>query len=247
MHYLFFPFLMLIMVMFSGAAVAKDSVEKVSTYVCADFDVELYRQANGPVTFQRVMMAVPHSMNGKAPCVVVPFYFSEAMLGFNPVDGSFASGLASAGTNLTFYAGISYMSDLVKRGYVTISADAYHLTYRNGCAEPRVSPPDCGMSPWRCAAKALNADWLDWSGIGKLVFDTRLLVDLAQADARIDAKRIGMIGHSMGCKMAFCAGMTDNRVKVVVASDFGLGWTQINWDADWYWGGRLADMRAQGL
>ena len=220
----------------AGYAAFPRSVEKVAKHVCKDFDVEVYRQANGPHTSQRVMVAVPHGIKNKVPCVIVPFYFPEAMLGFNPANGSLESDLAPEGTNLTFYAGISYMSDLARRGYVTVSADAYHLTY---CGQ--------GNASWRRAGEALNADWPQWTGVGKLTFDTRLLVDFAVADSRVDASRIGMIGHSLGGKMAFCAGMTDGRVKVVVASDFGLGWTQTNWDDCWYFGDKLAKMRAQGL
>ena len=212
------------------------SVEKIGAYACADFDVEVYRQANGPGTFQRVMMSVPRERKGKLPCVIAPFYFPEAMLGFNPKDGSLSSENVETGTNLAFYAGISYMSDLARQGYVTVSADAYHLTYR----------PQADAS-WRRAGEALNADWPRWSGVGKLAFDTRLLVDLASADPRVDASRIGMIGHSLGGKMAFVAGMIDSRVRVVVASDFGLGWTQTNWGDCWYWGEKLAILRGKGL
>jgi len=227
------------------------SVEKVATYACADFDVEVYSQRNGPDTYQRVMMAVPRGLKGKSPCVVAPFYFPEAMLGFNPADGSLESERAPGTTNLTFYAGITYMADLARRGYVTVSADAYHLTYRDheqpwwSCSALWLS--FLGSNPWKRVGEALNEDWPQWSGVGKLVFDTRLLVDVAAADPRIDAARIGMIGHSLGGKMAFCAGLTDSRVKVVVASDFGLGWTQTNWGDCWYWGGKLAKLRADGL
>jgi len=214
------------------------SVERTAKYACADFDVEEFRQANGPCTFQRVMMVVPRGLKAKAPCVIVPFYFPEAMLGFNPKDGSLEPPFACS-TNLTRYAGITYMADLARRGYVTVSADAYHRTY---CANATGE-----WSDWKRAGDALRRDWPQWSGVGKLVFDTRLLVDLAAADARVDAARIGMIGHSLGGKMAFCAGLTDARVKVIVASDFGLGWTQTNWSDVWYWGDRLSEMRARGL
>jgi len=200
-------------------------VVPVTRYACSDFDVEVYSQANGPNTRQRVMMVVPRGLKGKAPCVIAPFYFPEAMLGFDP----------SNGTNLTFYAGITYMSDLAQRGYITLSADAYHLTYGKAAGS------------WRKAAEALNADWPSWTGVGKLSFDTRLLVDFAAADSRVDANRIGMIGHSLGGKMAFYAGLTDSRIKVVVASDFGLGWTQTNWSDPWYWGEKLVVARQQGL
>ena len=43
----------------------------------AEFDGELYNQANGPGTFQRVLMVFPKKLNGPAPAVVVPFYFPE--------------------------------------------------------------------------------------------------------------------------------------------------------------------------
>ena len=47
--------------------------------------------------------------------------------------------------------------------------------------------------------------------------------------------------------MAYYAGMTDPRVKAVVASDFGLCWTQTNWDDVWYWGKKLAAVRSHGM
>ena len=212
-------------------------VRFVTRYACREFDVELYEQANGPKTRQRVMMAVPRGLKGRAPCVVVPFYFPEAMLGFDPKTGSIECPLAPAGTNLTYFS-TKFMSDLTRRGYITVSADAYHRTY---CA------PKGDWADWKRAGEALNRDWPGWTGVGKLTFDTRLLVDLAAADARVDAGRIGMIGHSLGGKMAYCAGLTDPRVRAIVASDFGLGWTQTNWNDVWYWGAKLEAARSRGL
>ena len=62
-------------------------VEKTGSYELGDILVEEYRQANGPDTYQRLMMALPKSAAGKLPAVVVPFYYPEAMLGFNPKTG----------------------------------------------------------------------------------------------------------------------------------------------------------------
>ena len=231
----------------AGYADFPRDVTPVAKHICADFDVEVYCQANGPDTRQRVMMAVPRGVKGAVPCVIVPFYFPEAMLGFNPKDGSLESPLTTDGRDLTFYAGITYMADLARRGYITISADAYHLTYR-GHEEPWWSfLPGCSSFSWERVGNALNEDWPDWTGIGKLVFDTRLLVDLAESDPRVDKNRIGIIGHSLGGKMAFYAGCLDKRIKVIVASDFGIGWTQTNWEDCWYWGEKLAGVRAKGL
>lgn len=220
-------------------------------YAFPDFDVECYEQRNGTDMVQRVMMAIPKNAKGTCPAVVAPFYFPEAMLGFNPVDGGLESDLAADGTNLTFYSEISYMSDLARRGYITVSADAYHLTYRNheepwwSCSWPLLD--FLWSNPWQRVGDALNEDWPEWTGIGKLTFDTRLLVDLLCADKRVDASRIGIIGHSLGGKMAFYAGCLDPRIKVIVASDFGIGWNQTNWSADWYWGSALDEVRAQGF
>ena len=216
-------------------------------YSFSEFDVEVYSQGNGPNTWQRIMMAVPKGLKGRAPCVVVPFYFPEAMLGFNPADGSLESEFVSAKTNLSYYAEISYMSDLARRGYITISADAYYLTYRDHERPWWSYLPGFEDNAWQRVGEALLEDWPQWTGIGKLVFDTRLLVDFAVADPRVDRSRIGMIGHSLGGKMAFYAGMTDPRVKVVVASDFGIGWTQTNWGDCWYWGDKLDEVRARGM
>lgn len=218
-------------------------VEKVGVYRFTEFDVEEFRQANGPSTEQRVMMAVPKVGADRypLPAVVVPFYFPEATLGFDPRTGSADSPFAPSGTNLTFYAAVSYMSDLAKRGYVTISADAYHLTY-----DPANAPKD-QWAKWGHAGRKLLADHPDWTGIGKLAFDTRLLIDLLCEDARVDTNRIGIIGHSLGGKMAFYAGCIDSRIKVIVASDFGIRWDQSNWSDVWYWGGKLDEVRAKGM
>ena len=97
------------------------------------------------------------------------------------------------------------------------------------------------------AGEALAHDWPEWSGVGKLVADTRLLVDILVADSRVDSARIGIIGHSLGGKMAFYTGCLDSRIKVIVASDFGIGWDQTNWRDPWYWGEKLKDLRAKGM
>lgn len=196
-----------------------------------EFDGELYRQANGPGTFHRVLMVFPKKLSGPVPAVVVPFYFPEAMLGFE----------LDSGEALPFYAGIEMMLHLVRRGFAAISADAYHLTYRS-------STRDRGdFLRWKEAASALLEDHPGWTGIGKLTADTRLLVDALCNDPRIDASHIGIAGHSLGGKMAFYAGCFDPRIKAILASDFGFGWEQSNWDECWYWGTKINELKAAGM
>ena len=215
----------------SGYAFAR-RVERVRTWDFPAFTVECYRQANGPGTEQRVFVAAPKGKSGKLPAVAVPFYYPEAMLGFDPATGE----------ELPKFKGVTMLADLARRGFVAATADAYHLTYRVGAAEPRDD-----FKRWKKAAEALARDWPDWTGVGKLTADTRLLIDLLAADARVDAARIGIIGHSLGGKMAFYAGCLDPRVKAIVTSDWGIDWDRTNWSDPWYWGAARVDaMKAAG-
>ena len=209
----------------------KRKVELVKTWRFADFDVEAYRQANGPGTFQRVFVAVPKRGTGRLPAVAVPFYFPECMIGFDPATGE----------RLEKYECISMMADLAKRGFVTASADAYHLTYL-----PDLNLQRSDFSRWRKVGEALGRDWPGWSGVGKLVADTRLMVDLLESHPRVDAARIGIIGHSLGGKMAFYTGCLDKRIKAIVASDWGIVWNSTNWNDVWYWGARAKALEEAG-
>ena len=215
----------------AGYAFAR-RVEHVRTWDFPDFTVDFYRQANGPGTAQRVFVAVPKGKCGKLPAVAVPFYYPEAMLGFDPATGE----------ELPKFKGVTMLADLARRGFVAATADAYHLTYRVGAAEPRDD-----FKRWKKAAEVLARDWPDWTGVGKLTADTRLLIDLLAADPRVDATRIGIIGHSLGGKMAFYAGCLDPHVKAIVTSDWGIDWDGTNWKDPWYWGAARVDaMKAAG-
>ena len=200
-------------------------------YEFDDFRAELYLQANGPGTFQRLLKVLPKKLSGPAPAAAVPFYYPEAMIGFD---------LETLET-LPKYAGITMMADLARRGYVTASADAYHLTYVKSDL-----PREC-FDRWKIAGEALLRDHPDWCGMGKLAADTSLVVDSLAEDSRVDGNRIGIAGHSLGGKMAFYCGCLDTRVKAVLASDFGIGWDQTHWKDVWYWGDRVEELKKAGM
>jgi len=200
-------------------------------YEFEDLRAELYLQANGPGTFQRLLKVLPKKLSGPAPAAAVPFYYPEAMVGFD---------LETLET-LPKYAGITMMADLARRGYITASADAYHLTYVKSDL-----PREC-FDRWKIAGEALLRDHPGWCGIGKLAADTSLVVDSLAEDSRVDGNRIGIAGHSLGGKMAFYCGCLDPRVKAVLASDFGIGWDQTNWKDVWYWGDRVDELKKAGM
>lgn len=208
-------------------------VEFVRRLSFRDFDAEVYWQANGPGTRQRVVMTIPRGCPAgrTCPAVVTPFYYAEALIGHELDSGS---------TDAQFGA-VPLMAELTRRGYICINADCYHLTYR-----PSSKRRD-DFTRWADAGEALMKDWPQWSGMGKLLADTELLVDMLMQDRRVDTNRIGIAGHSLGAKMALYAGMRDPRIKAVLASDPSLCWERSNWNDTWYFGEKLAAMKAGGL
>ena len=209
----------------------KSALTPLCIYEYPAYTLELYSQLLQDGTHQRVMIALPKNVTFPAPAVAVPFYYPEAMLGFDPATGE----------TLAYFAGIEMMAHLAKRGYITACADAYHLTY------PQSDKPRDDFTRWRDAASALYRDHPQWSGMGKLVSDTVRLIDALEAHASVDASRIAIAGHSLGGKMAFYTGCLDGRIRAILASDFGFGWEQSNWDDPWYWNGRVQALREQGF
>lgn len=211
-------------------------IKLIKKYSFNDIDCELYLQSNGvhsngEITYQRVMIAFPKELNKKLPGIVVPFYYPEAALGFDP----------ETMLPLPKYSENPIMAELVRRGYVAISADSYHLSY----IDSTLSRSD--FKRWSKAAEALYAENPDWTGVGKLIADTKLLIDVLENDPRVDSNKIAIAGHSLGGKMAFYTGCLDSRIKVIIASDFGIGWEQTNWEEAWYWGNKLKELKEQGF
>ena len=207
------------------------TIELICKYEFEKFDAELYRQANGPDTFQRVLKVFPKNCSRPLPAVAVPFYRPEKMIGFE----------LDTGEILQNCIGIAMMAHLAQRGFIAASADAYHLTYVKSDLDRE------DFSRWKDCGEALTRDYPEWCGMGKLLADTRLLIDTLDSDPRVDSSRIGIAGHSLGGKMAFYAGCLDPRIKAILASDFGIGWDQTNWNDIWYWGDRVEKLKKAGL
>ena len=211
--------------------VYSQSVTKGEEYSLDSYDVEYYTQTNGSGKSQRVMMVLPKNYSSKLSAVVVPFYFPEAMIGIDPRTGE----------SLPKYYGIEIMAKLAERGIASISAESYHLTYIKSDKDRD------DFTRWEDAGQALLRDYPQWCGVGKLVYDTRLLVDILEHDPRIDNRKIAIAGHSLGGKMAFYTGCLDPRIKVMLVSDFGFLWEQTNWEKCWYWGDKLNILKEKGI
>lgn len=208
----------------------KPDLRLVRRFATPEFDGELYEQANGPNTVQRTLLMLPKTINGKLPAVVVPFYYPDRAAGYNldTLEPTDEPGLAIA-------------LHLVRRGYAAVTAESYHLTYQ------KLELDRKNFSRWRLSGESLLHHHPEWTGIGKLVADTRLLVDLLCDDLRVDHDRIGIAGHSLGGKVALYAGCLDSRIKAMLCSDFGIDWDRSNWEEPWYWGEKLQQLKAAGM
>lgn len=74
------------------------------------------------------------------------------------------------------------------------------------------------------------------TGMAKMLYDAQRAVDLVLAQPGVDAKRVCAIGHSLGAKEVLYLAAFDERVKVTVSSEGGIGTKFSNWDAGWYLG-----------
>ena len=211
------------------------NISPVMEFERKKFKGRLFRQANGPGTFQLVLVLYPKTKL-PAPAVIVPFYQFGTMSQLN---------LSTMKDNIDpKSASIAFGRMLAERGFVTIMSETYHITY---IERPRDEHDLNDFSRWKRAAEKLRKEEPQCSGVGKLVADTKLLVDLACSDSAIDKERIGIIGHSLGGKISFYTGCLDTRIKAIVSSDFGIGWGQTNWSDTWYWGHRLPFLRASNM
>jgi len=73
-------------------------------------------------------------------------------------------------------------------------------------------------------------------GMMRMLHDAQLAVDILAGLPHVDADRIGSIGHSLGAKEVLYLAAFDERVKVTVSSEGGIGTKFSNWNAPWYLG-----------
>lgn len=78
-------------------------------------------------------------------------------------------------------------------------------------------------------------------GMAKMLFDAQRAVDVLVSLDEVDPKRIGATGHSLGAKEVFYLAAFDDRVKVIVSNEGGIGIDFSNWDDVWYLGKEIHD------
>ncbi len=74
------------------------------------------------------------------------------------------------------------------------------------------------------------------NGMGKMLYDGLVAVDILASLPEVDNTRLGAVGHSLGAKEVLYLAAFDERIKVSVSSEGGIGMKFSNWEADWYLG-----------
>ena len=111
---------------------------------------------------------------------------------------------------------LAFGSELAERGYVTLCPDSI-------TAGERID---------RYGAFDTRGHYLrhpDLSAMGKMLYDAERALDLLIRTDRVDPKRIGAIGHSLGAEEAVMLAAFDERVRAVVAS---CGWATFEAEKD---------------
>ncbi len=197
----------------------------IETFEQPEFRGTILQQPTGPDGARQLVLLM-EPKDGKIsprPGAVVPFYHPDKMAGFD----------LGKRTRITGNPTTQFGRHLVQQGYVVICTEAFPFN--------TVPPPASKKSfaHWRAAAEKIHQDHPNWTGMGKLVHDTRRAIDLLLEQPDIDPERILLIGHSLGGKMAFYTACLDPRVKATIASDFGIAWDFTNWDDPWYLGDKI--------
>ena len=108
-----------------------------------------------------------------------------------------------------------------REGYIAVAirwfGESYGESYNEAVANLKLRHPHC-------------------TGLGKWVWDAHRLLDYLYTLPEVDHQHIGIIGHSLGGKMALYAGAFDDRITAVVSSEPGIGLIFSNYDYYWYFG-----------
>lgn len=173
---------------------------------------------------QRVLLMAPQGKNAGTtlPGAVIPFYNPDLMAGYDLETGEPKDAPA-----------VHFGRHLVQLGFLVVCGQAFPFN--------TVDDPGTGatFARWHAAADELRRQYPQWTGMARLVHDTRIALDFLLDQPRIDPERILIMGHSLGGKMAFYTGCLDARIKAIIASDFGIAFPSTNWDAPWYLGEQI--------
>jgi formylglycine-generating enzyme required for sulfatase activity/pimeloyl-ACP methyl ester carboxylesterase len=161
--------------------------------------------------WEKILVMMPaRDLQRPRPVVIVPFYDVDTPAGRNLSGHHFLG----AGVD-------SYAYTAVQKGYIAVAirwfGESYGEWYSEAVANLKLRHPHC-------------------TGLGKWVWDAQQLLDYIYTLPDVDRTRIGIIGHSLGGKMALYAAAFEPRITTVVSNELGVGLSFSNYDDYWYFG-----------
>ena len=196
------------------------SVRFVQNVRQRNFDGELFEVEFEPGSTEKVYVLRPRNPRGAPlPVLIVPFYDIDTPAAEDLGGRSFVPG-----RNVNAFA---YTA--AQHGYLAVAVrwfgESYGESYSEAIANLVLRHPGA-------------------TGLGKWVADARRVVDFIGTLPDADSARIGIMGHSLGGKMALYAAAMDPRISAVVSSELGVGFRMSNYDDYWYLGDAIAKVPA---
>ncbi|MBL8221077.1 MAG: SUMF1/EgtB/PvdO family nonheme iron enzyme [Bryobacterales bacterium] len=172
-----------------------------------------------PDSWEKILVLQPAvASSAPLPVVIVPYYDVDVPAGRNLGGRSFMAGSVR-----------SYAYLAAQRGYMAIAirwfGESYGERYDEAVANLAMRHPQS-------------------TGLGKWVWDAQRLLDYIGTMPDADSKRIAIIGHSLGAKMALYAAAMDDRIGNVIFSEGGIGFKMSNYDDFWYLGEKMKSLPA---
>jgi sulfatase-modifying factor enzyme 1/glucuronyl esterase-like protein len=164
-----------------------------------------------PDWWEKILVMMPaRDLERPRPVVIVPFYDVDTPAGRN------LSGRSFLGMGVD-----SYAYTALQKGYIAVAirwfGESYGEWYSEAVANLKLRHPNC-------------------TGLGKWVWDAQRLVDYLYSLPEVDRDHIGIIGHSLGGKMALYAAAFEPRITASVSNEPGVGLAFSNYDDYWYFG-----------
>jgi len=164
-----------------------------------------------PDWWEKIFVMMPCELLKKPrPVVIVPFYDVDTPAGRD------LSGRQFMGAGVD-----SYAYTAVQKGYIAVAIRFYVESYGESMSE---SVANLKLRHPHCA------------GLGKWVWDAHRLLDYLYTLPEVDRKHIGIIGYSLGGKMALYASAFETRITAVVSNEGGIGLAFSNYEDYWYFG-----------
>jgi hypothetical protein len=174
----------------------------------------LFDLAIDPALPTRILLTYPaRKPAGRLPVILVPYYDVDTPAGADLGGRRFTPGGTRAFARIASQHG--YLAVSIK-WFGEADGEGYdEAVYNAAIRHPKVTP------------------------MGKWIWDVQRVIDYLETLPDVDKTRIGIIGHSLGGKMALYAAAFDKRIKAAVSSEPGISLKFSNYHDFWYLGRQI--------